>query len=251
MTLYLADAASAQNGAPQAPPRETFTRIERKFLVDPKRFGLVRAWLAHSCRPAPDYPEGQVTSCYYDTPDVDEYFASFDGDLDKHKVRLRWYDSLPTSGEVRAFVELKSKRGAETMKLRAPLMVPASLLVDADFAAALPRDALARYLFGFGYRAPHDLRPTAVITYHRYRFVEQDSRMTLSLDSDIRGWLAGDMRRWPPVRLEAAVLELKGRDLAVPRRLRALGRFGPVWSGYTKYGAVIEALAEASGPFRP
>jgi hypothetical protein len=250
MTLSLAEAMPTQTHPLQAPRSETFTRIERKFFIDPRRLGLVRAWLAHTCRPAPEYPAGQVSSCYYDTPDMDEYFASFDGDLDKHKVRLRWYDSVPSSGEVTTFVELKSKHGAETTKRRAPLTVPASVLANEDFTVALPRETLTRYLLGFGYRAPLNLRPTAVITYHRYRFLEQHSGMTLSLDSDIRAWLAGDLRCWPPTRLKGAVLELKGRDLELPPQLRALRRFGPVWTGFTKYGAAMEALSEAPGPFR-
>ena len=254
MTSSVPDAIATQVEAPQAlqaQRTETFTRIERKFLVNPNRIGLVRAWLAHTCRPAPDYPAGQVTSCYYDTPDMDEYFASFDGDLDKHKVRLRWYDSLPQSGEVTAFLELKSKHGAETTKRRAPLTVPASVLAEEGFAAALPRETLTRYLLGFGHRAPLDLRPTVVVTYRRYRFVEPHSRMTLSLDSNIRAWLAGDLCRWPPISLQAAVLELKGRDIELPPRLRGLGRFGPVWTAYSKYGAAVEALADAPGPYQP
>jgi hypothetical protein len=251
MTPSLVDTVPGRYHALQAPGSETFTRIERKMFVDPGRIGLVRAWLAHMCKPAPDYPEGQVTSCYYDTRDMDQFFASVDGDLDKHKVRLRWYDSLPSSGEATAFVELKSKRGAETMKRRAPLMVAASVLADEDFSAALPRETLIRYLYGFGYRAPLHLRPTVVVTYHRYRFVEQQSRMTLSLDTDIRGWLVGDARHWPPVSLKAAVLEVKGRDLELPPRLRGLGRFGLVWTAFTKYGAAIQALADAPGPFQP
>ncbi len=251
MTLFAAEAAPAESQSLQSPHTETFRRMERKFFVDPYRLGLVRAWLSHTCRPAPEYPEGQVTSCYYDTPDMDEYFASFDGDLDKNKVRLRWYDSLPTSGEVTAFIELKSKNGVETTKQRAALTIPASVLASQDFAAALPREALTRYLLGFGYRPPLDLRPTVVITYHRYRFLEQDSHATLSLDSGIRAWLASDQRCWPPVALHAAVLELKGRDLALPRRLRALRRFGPTWTAYSKYASAIEALADAPGSFRP
>ena len=251
MTASLIDTPATGNHALHAPLTETFTRTERKFFVDPRRLGLVRAWLAHTCRPAPQYPEGPVTSCYYDTPDMDEYFASFDGDLDKHKVRLRWYDSVPSSGEVTTFVELKSKNGAETTKRRAPLTVPASVLADEDFAAALPRETLVRYLLGLGYRQPLDLRPTVVVTYHRYRFLEPHSRMTVSLDSNIRAWLAGDLCRWPPISLEAAVLELKGRDIELPPRLRGLGRFGPVWTAYSKYAAAVEALADAPGPYQP
>ena len=245
------NAISSGDHTLRAPGSETFTRVERKIFVDPKRIGLVRAWLAHTCRPAPEYPAGQVSSCYYDTPDMDEYFASFDGDLEKHKVRLRWYDSVPSSGSVTAFVELKSKHGVETAKRRAPLAVPASALASGDFAAALPRETLTRYLLGLSYRPPLDLRPTVVVTYHRFRFVEQHSQMTLSLDSGIRAWLAGDLRCWPPISLRAAVLELKGRDLELPLQLRALGRLGPVWTAFTKYGAAIDALSDAPGPFRP
>jgi len=248
MTLSPVGTIPAVGDEPQS---ETFVRTERKMLVDPRRLGLVRAWLAHTCRPAPEYPEGQVTSCYYDTLDMDEYFASFDGDLEKHKVRLRWYDSLPGSGDVTAFIELKSKNGSETTKRRAPLTVRASLLADEDFVGALPRDDLIRYLLGFGHRAPLDLRPTVVVTYHRYRFLEQDSGMTVSLDSGIRAWPAGDQRCWPPVALNTAVMELKGRDLELPLQLRTLGRFAPVWTASSKYASAIEALADAPGSFRP
>ncbi len=240
-------AASTRQGAPQ---RATFLRIERKTLVDPRRLGLVRAWLAHTCVPAPDYPEGQVTSCYYDTLQMDEYFASFDGDFEKNKVRLRWYDSVPSGGEAVAFVELKSKQGMETVKQRAALAVPARALAHGDFAAALPRETLTRLLLSFGYRPPLDLQPVAVVTYHRYRFVERHSQMTLSLDSDVRAWLA-DGQHWPAVTLEGAVLELKGRTFELPSVLRGLGRFGRVWSAFSKYGASIEALADVPGAFRP
>jgi hypothetical protein len=152
---------------------------------------------------------------------------------------------------VTAFIELNYKQGAETTKRRTALTVPAPVLASEDFAAALPRETLVRYLLGFGYRPPLDLRPTVVITYHRHRFVEQDSQMTLSLDSGIRAWLACDQRCWPPVALKTAVLELKGRDLELPRRLRGLGRFGPVWTAYSKYASAVEALADAPGSFRP
>lgn len=183
---------------------------------------------------------------------MDEYFASVDGDLDKHKVRLRWYDTLPSSGDVTAFVELKSKQGAATVKRRAAVTVPASALAAGDFSVALPREMLARFLLGFGYQPPLDLRPTAVVTYQRYRFVDRCSPMRLSLDSDIRAWLAGDLRSWPSVRVEGTVLELKGRDIELPPLFRrGLGRFGLVWSAFTKYGAAIEALTEMPGPFQP
>ena len=244
-------AAPPRSGVTALLPTEPVTRLERKTFVDPRRVDYVRAWLAHTCTPDVGYPEGQVTSCYYDTRDLDEYFNSFDGDLEKHKVRLRWYGTPPSSGEVTAYLELKSKRGAETTKHRTPLTVSAELLAAGDFAALLPYDQMSRLLLAFGYLRPYDLRPTTVVTYHRYRFVEPHSQVGLSLDTGIAAWLTGEQRSWPEARIDAAVLELKGGDLELPPRLRQLRRFRLVWTAFSKYAAAIEALAESPGPLQP
>lgn len=229
----------------------TVSRLEQKIPIDGRRLGLVRAWLAHRCVPAADYPAGLVSSCYYDTRDLDEYFASFDGDFEKNKVRLRWYGTLPADGEATAFIELKSKLGAHTTKQRIPLTLRAELLAEGRFSQAVPQHLLARHLLAFGYVAPIDLRPIAVITYHRYRFVEPQSQMRLSLDSDIRAWLACDNGSAYSMPLRTSVLELKGQRIEIPPRLRGLRRFGPIWSGYSKYANAVETLAAAPGPFQP
>ena len=39
----------------------------------------------------PQYPEGVITSCYYDTPQLDAFWETADGDRQKAKLRLRWY----------------------------------------------------------------------------------------------------------------------------------------------------------------
>ena len=232
-------------------PSDPLTRLERKTFVNPRRVDYLLAWLSHACTPAPDYPEGQVTSCYYDTRDLDEYFKSFDGDLEKHKVRLRWYGTPPTSGEVTAYLELKSKRGAETTKHRTPLTISADLLAAGEFAALLPSDQMSRMLLAFGYQRPYDLRPSAVVTYHRYRFVEPHSQVGLSVDTNITAWMTGEHRSWPAVHIDAAVLELKGGGLELAPRLHQLRRFRFVWTAFSKYAAAIEALAESPGPLQP
>jgi hypothetical protein len=221
------------------------------MVVDPMRLEFVRAFLMHICDPAPEFPEGQVTSCYYDTPQLDEYFTSIDGEVEKNKVRLRWYDALPPDGQVTAFLELKSKHGAESTKQRTPVNVSASLLSAEDFEAALPRDTLVRHLLSFGYQQPSDLRPTVLVTYRRCRFIEPHTQMGLSLDSNISAWLVGEHRHLPATRHQSAVLELKGGSLDLPLRLRAVLRFGTLWTAYSKYTTSIEALAGAPGPFQP
>ena len=65
-------------------------RFERKFFILPRNIGFAYALLRQICRPDGEYPEGQVNSLYFDTPDLDQYVRSAAGDFKKDKVRLRW-----------------------------------------------------------------------------------------------------------------------------------------------------------------
>ena len=94
-------------------------RVERKYVLPQPRTRSAGAWLRHACRPAPQYATGSVSSCYFDTPNLDAYYESADGSLDKAKVRLRWYDEPSPSAadaagrdagaEMPAFLELKGR----------------------------------------------------------------------------------------------------------------------------------------------
>jgi hypothetical protein len=216
-------------------------RIERKYRVDPARLGLARAWLDHACRPAPDYPTGVVTSCYYDTPDLASYYESSDGMWGKTKVRLRWYDAVLGSEMQPAFLELKSRQGLESSKRRVAVEVDTEQLRAGDFEAVLGPAQLRSVLAEMGYATPFGLRPTALIQYERRRFVERQSGMRVSLDFAIRAsglWPGAG----PEATLEWAVLELKGTDGPLPMRLKALPRLALPWSAHSKYGTSIEEL---------
>ncbi|HJN91143.1 MAG TPA: VTC domain-containing protein [Dehalococcoidia bacterium] len=216
-------------------------RIERKYRVDPSRLGLARGWLSHACRPALDYPSGVVTSCYYDTPELQSFYESSDGAWAKTKVRLRWYEA-PTPGQTqRAFLELKSRRGLESSKRRVAVEVSGERLLARDFDGAVGPSRLRSLLAELGYATPFGLRPTAVIQYQRRRFVEVESGTRVSLDFAIRAsalWAGAG----PDVTLAWAVLELKGADAPLPLRLRAFGRLALPWSAHSKYGTSIEEL---------
>lgn len=229
---------------------EEFRRLERKFVVDPSRVELVGAWLAHACRPAPDFPLGHVTSCYYDTIDWDSYFESTDGDFAKRKVRLRWYDRLPATGRATAFVEVKEKEGFETWKRRIGLQLDAALLRDGNFEQALPPPALADALAMVGVFESRDLRPAVVISYQRRRFRESFAGVQVSLDSRIEAFAARGAAGWAPVRLASGVLEVKGQAIEMPPPLRGLRRLVPVWSSHSKYALAVDALSRGLGPFR-
>ncbi len=66
-------------------------RFERKFFVVPRNIGFAYALLRQVCRPDSEYPEEQINSLYFDTPDLDQLQRSAAGEFKKDKVRIRWY----------------------------------------------------------------------------------------------------------------------------------------------------------------
>ncbi len=234
-----------------APGRQEFRRMEYKFLVDPRRRETVSAWLSHACLPAPEFPVGRVTSCYYDTRDWDSYFESIDGDFSKQKIRLRWYDALPWSGLATAFLEAKEKEGFETWKRRVQLDLDASPLRNRELSVALPNTALQLALADLGVFDAPGLLPAVLISYRRERFVEPVSGLRLALDSEIEAYQLRHGTNWPMTRLPSVVLEVKGRFTELPLKLRGLKRFAEVWSAHSKYSLAVEALAGGIGPLSP
>ena len=228
-------------------------RVERKYVLPQPRSVGAGAWLRHACRPATEYATGSVNSCYFDTPNLDAYYESADGSLDKAKVRLRWYDEPPppasdaggraAAADLPAFLELKGRRGAESWKRRLPITLPRDARGARGGALpVLPRPAqLTDLLARLGYAAPAALRPVVLVRYQRARFVEPVTGMRVSLDHDVSVAAPGT-RGAPPLRLDEAVVELKGDGEALPLRLTALGRFAQPWSSNSKYAAAVEAL---------
>ena len=227
------------------------SRVERKYVLPQPRTRSAGAWLRHACRPAPQYATGAVSSCYFDTPNLDAYYESADGSLDKAKVRLRWYDDpLPPAAdaagpdagaEMTAFLELKGRRGAESWKRRIPITLPRAGAHGGALPVAPSPAQLTDLLARLGYAAPAALRPVVLVRYQRARFVEPVTGARVSLDHAVSVAAPWD-RGAPPLRLPEAVVELKGDGEALPCRLSALGRFAQPWSSSSKYAAAVEAL---------
>ncbi len=66
-------------------------RVEQKFFVTPNRMILALALLRRTCRWDEMYPEEQINSLYFDTPDLEQHERSLAGEFAKAKIRIRWY----------------------------------------------------------------------------------------------------------------------------------------------------------------
>jgi hypothetical protein len=204
---------------------------ELKFRAPRECAGLIRMRLASSCTADPRFPEGSVTSVYFDTPSFALLREKIDGDCDKRKVRARCYD-----GPGHAYVEIKYRFGATREKLRLETSLSGERLArcrleDGDVTALLEP------LRAADSRLPMPLHPMLVVRFHRQRFVDPMSGSRVSIDDEIvvpavnRSFFAG----CSPHPLPFAVVEVKGPAPRLPPSLSGLLGLGLARASISKY----------------
>lgn len=223
---------------------ETSRRFERKFEVPAPCLGLARSLIRHTCRKDRQYPGGRVNSLYFDSRDLDQYEISDSGEFSKHKVRIRWYgETLPDSGEVPVYVELKQRDGFASSKQRTKIPVPVrDLALPGLQGGIIPAVRLEEILAGFGYFPPKPLQPVVMIAYHRYRFNELTTGIRVSVDEDIRAAIVAPnlARTGREIRVTNGVIEVKGPTMDLPATLRRMSFLEARWSRFSKYGTVLD-----------
>lgn len=222
-------------------PDDAGSREERKYPLPAARAGLLTAWLDARLPRDAQYSEGVVTSCYYDTPQLDSYQESADGEFAKQKLRLRWYGE-PVDPYAGVWLELKSRDGARSVKQR--FRYP-SIGVPNQLGLIIPgRDELARRLrdlTGLAARPVEPtLQPTALIRYRRIRWESSDRAVRASLDTDVQTSNPRGAPIWLPIP-DGAVLELKSRG-ELPPQLAHLARLGLRRTAHSKYALAVETL---------
>jgi hypothetical protein len=227
--------------AMSAPSGSSF---EHKFLFPRESHDFILQYLKHATRPDPEFPAGQITSIYYDTPTLDCYYEKRDSTYLKSKVRVRWYGSPKPPGDVSCFLELKAKTGATRQKHRVEMKVPARVLAGYDLhdpsLAIVPS-----MLESMGLSFPGAFVPMLVVQYDRTRFVDPATNARLAVDINIRCPKV-NQRFVPgigPVFLDMGVFEVKGPERDLPPSLLPLGRC--LTSGtFSKYATCFEQLLE-------
>ena len=216
-------------------------REERKYPVPAARAALVSAWLDARLPRDPQYPEGVVTSCYYDTANLDSYQESADGEFAKQKLRLRWYGD-PVDPYAGVWLEVKSRDGARSTKQR--FRYPSTGIPNRLGLIIPDREELARRLrdlTGFTtLPVEPTLQPTALIRYSRIRWQSSDRSVRASLDTDVRTSNPRGAPVWLPV-ADGSVLELKSSG-ELPPYVAHLRRLGLRRTAHSKYALAVETL---------
>lgn len=222
--------------------------FEHKFLFARCHRPFVESLLRFALQPDPEFRTGRITSIYYDTPTLDLYHEKRASTYLKTKIRVRWYgDAAAIAGEVRCYLELKSKIGGTRRKERFPLTLPATLLARRDLSAP-ELAAIPAMLPTFGHSFDGAIVPMLTVQYQRQRLVDPGSGARVALDSDI--CCPAVNRRFvpaaPPAFLEVCVLEIKGADREPPGWLRSI-RDHVRRDAFSKYASCFEHLLQPAG----
>lgn len=248
MTTPLAFFSRIGQPVPNAAPTQ---RMEQKFYVPPSKIPFAACLLRHCCRADRNFPKGIVNSVYYDTPDLRCLSDSDEGNHNRDKVRIRWYDvPLPSSETTSAYLELKSKTGYAGTKQRKRFCVPTSRFTKTGLRGGLLDAATLREtLFQFGYIPNQPIHPTICISYYRLRFEDILTGVRISLDWKIRSFLVSPHldRREGILSMHGGVIEIKGPSMDIPPALRSVRFLATDWGRYSKFASCLEAQLEDPG----
>ena len=222
-------------------------REERKYPLAEARVPLIAAWIGARFTPDPQYPEGVITSCYYDTPRLAAWYESLDGDYAKAKHRIRWYGDPPDPagrrmdrGQVpRRSPQRQAPNPARSPRRRPARPRPAPPRPDADGGRADPPRLPAA-----GRAAPDHAGPLPPQPLDRP--IERSPHLPRPRrrGAEPRPVHEADGRpAWRPLR-GGAVLELKSAG-PLPIRLRGFARLNLHRTAHSKYAlAVAEVLGD-------
>ncbi len=226
-------------------------RIERKFFILPRHIGLAYMLLHQFCHLANEYPEEQINSLYFDTPDLEQHNRSLAGEFRKDKVRIRWYgEDENQQEEVPVFLELKSREGFASSKQRQHLLVPVEhLKLSALHNGVVPKSTLIDTMAGFGHFPRKPLQPIIKISYWRYRFTEMLTGVRVALDCHIRSTMVAREIGYGEreLGLPGGVIEVKGPNFELPITLRQMKIMDLDWSRFSKYSHCIDSHSERLG----
>jgi hypothetical protein len=149
------------------------------------------------------------------------------------------------------FLELKSRRGFASSKRRERFPVPAeNLRLDQLPAGIVGKTTLLDTLARFGHFPGKPFRPIILISYWRYRFTEVLTGARVCLDDNIRSTLVAREMGWGEreLRLQGAVIEVKGLSAELPRTLRRVMELvDSDWSRFSKYAYCIDSHLDDLG----
>jgi SPX domain protein involved in polyphosphate accumulation len=218
-------------------------RYERKYFVDlldaRQAIALVKR---HPALFSEIYPPRYINNIYFDSPLLGSYCDNVDGDPERKKTRIRWYNELFCQVE-EPILEIKIKKGLMGTKIQIPF--PAfyfgegfskRAMFDMIISSNLPADIID-YLKA--------TEPVLVNRYLRWYFATPDRHFRITIDTSLSFFhLKKDNNRFLFHRADhqSIVVELKYRREYDPEASRISSGFPFRMTRSSKYIQGIERV---------
>ena len=229
-------------------------RFEFKYVLDPVQEQALRSAVSHYMRPDPSvagrggwYP---VTSLYFDTPQLADYYNKSGGYLIRKKLRVRIYEPSLQQETPEIWLEIKKKYDMAFKKSRVLITHEDwQNLKHACYAKLLasPRSendkaALNEFVW---YLLQEGRRPSFFVRYLRHPYTDPHSDLRITFDSRIEAYRHADLAepRFPKRIHTGTVMEVKFSRNPLPGWLGAVLRMHNLTRDtFSKYGRSIERL---------
>ena len=220
---------------------------ELKLTINNKWNPRILNWLNTFCQPDPEYPYSTISSLYYDTYNWDCAAEKVNSYYLKTKYRLRWYTLFEQNENPNGaiFSEVKHRIGSTRKKFRLPSSLTLNDINYPDFNDSR-FSIFVKELRAQGLKIQKTITPVYVVRYCRHRFVDSLYSSRICLDANIEVPRI-NCNRIPcasslPMRLETAVVEIKGSNENIPPYLQNLISLGCRKASFSKYEACYQKL---------
>ena len=158
-------------------------RHERKFLISDYAAAEVEQIIKYNPACFTEiYHQRIVNNIYFDTLGFESYYGNIEGDIERTKVRIRWYGNL--FGEINnAILELKIKKGLLGRKDYYSLL---PFKMDEKFSKeqivqALDSDEIPKHIRNMVI----SMHPALLNSYSRKYFISKDKQFRITIDNNL------------------------------------------------------------------
>ena len=158
-------------------------RVEKKYIISLAAAAALRERLRPFMEIDPQAHQGvyRIRSLYFDTPDANAFWEKFDGDAERYKYRLRFYNG--DASFIR--LEKKEKIGDLTRKTQAQVdhLTARAMQMGEYEPLAGAEDPFCRAFYAEA-RA-QKLMPAVTVEYLRAPFVYRIDNVRITIDSEV------------------------------------------------------------------
>lgn len=161
-------------------------RYERKFIVDnTPKIDLKELLYSNPACFKRKFKTRKIHNIYFDTLGFDSFYDNIEGEKNRLKVRVRWYESLSNQNTEKQFLEVKVKKDQLGIKFIYPILNKINfkekncMVKLKDFILNLDIEKpLKQYIL--------NLKPTLVNTYTRSYYESFDQKFRITVDKNIQ-----------------------------------------------------------------